>query len=395
MESLSTDEARKIVLICQGVLHSIRSGAAIEMTHQVIRHLGYVQIDTISVIERAHHHTLWNRHSRYCQAHLNQLVAQGKIFEYWSHAAAYLPMEDYRFALPRMLAERRGGGRWYTKDRKLMDWVLARIREEGPLRSRDFEDSDPGPRAMWNWKPAKQALEQLFIEGQIMAIRREGFDKVYDLTERVLPPNVRMQAPDSLEFAHFLVRSFLRSNGLGRVGDFIYLRPGMRKPVGQVVDGMLREGELQEVWVRGASWLALPQSLELLGQRLRRNTVRLLSPFDNLIIQRRRIRELFDFEYQLECYLPKRKRVYGYFVLPVLWQGRLVARADVKAHRDREVLEVRNLVPEARLKETEAFAKAFVHCIRRFAAFNHCDEVAFPPCIASQWPMVCYFLLYQ
>ncbi len=374
-ESLSIDEARKLVLASQGVLRPAGGGPAQEATRRVIRHLGYVQIDTISVIERAHHHTLWNRNPRYRQAHLNRLVAEGRVFEYWSHAAAYLPMEDYRFALPRMLAERRSGGRWHSKDVKLMRRVLARIREEGPLMSRDFEDTGPGRRAMWDWKPAKYALEQLFIEGRIMSVRREGFNKVYDLTERVLPQGTDTSAPGSGEYARYLVTSFLRANGLGRVTDFVHLRQGMREKVSRVVRAMVGSGELRQVRVRGESWLVLPHSLDLLDQRLRREKACLLSPFDNLVIQRRRIRDLFDFDYQLECYVPAAKRVYGYFVLPVLWRGRLVARTDMKAHRDRGVLEVRSLVPEPGLRASDRFAAAFARVLRDFAAFNGCESI--------------------
>lgn len=383
-ESLSIDEARKLALASQGVLRPADGGTALEATRRVIRHLGYVQIDTISVIERAHHHTLWNRNPRYRQAHLNRLVAEGRVFEYWSHAAAYLPMEDYRFALPRMLAERSGGGRWHSKNAKLMERVLARIREEGPLMSRDFEDPSPGKRAMWDWKPAKYALEQLFIEGCIMSVRREGFNKVYDLAERVLPQWVDTSPPGRDEFARHLVTSFLRANGLGRVTEFVHLRQGMRDPVIRAVRTMIGDGELLEVRVRGEPWLVLPQSLELLDRRLRREKACLLSPFDNVVIQRRRVRDLFDFDYQLECYVPEKNRVHGYFVLPVLWRGRLVARTDLKAHRDRGVLEVRNLVTESGLRAPDRFAAALATSLRALAAFNGCDAITVSDRVARE-----------
>ena len=251
LQQLSINDARKLALISQGVPCTAKAGQAIEVTRRIIRHLGYVQIDTISVIERAHHHTLWNRHPRYRTGHLSQLVARGRIFEYWAHAAAYLPMEAYRFALPRMWAERQGTGRWHTKDAKLMRRILARIRDEGPLRSRDFADPPSDKRAMWDWKPSKYALEQLFMEGQIMAVRREGFNKVYDLTERVLPSDVDTSTPSTSEFARFLIESFLRAHGLGRVTDFVHLRQGMRAPVQGVVDEMCRTGELLQLRVRG------------------------------------------------------------------------------------------------------------------------------------------------
>ncbi len=373
--SLSPDEARKLTLLSQGVLTPRRNGRAIDATLEAIRHLGYVQIDTISVIERAHHHTLWIRNPRYRQAHLDRLVADGEVFEYWSHAAAWLPMSDYRFALPRMLAERKGPGRWFKRDQRVIRQVLDRLRAEGPLMSRDFEDPDPRRREMWDWKPAKRALEQLFIEGRIMAVRREGFNKVYDLTERVLPASVDTTPPDDMDYARYLVTSFLRAHGLGRVPEFVHLRKGMRGPVEQVVRDMLADGELMEARVRDQDWLIVPGSLERLEKSLPRERARLLSPFDNLVIQRRRLKDLFDFNYQIECYVPAQKRVHGYFVLPVLWRGRLVARTDLKAHREQGVLAVRSLALESNLRARDRFAMAFATELSSFAAFNGCAAV--------------------
>ena len=391
--SLAPDEARKLVLLSQGVLTPERRGRAVDATLGILRHLGYVQIDTISVVERAHHHTLWIRNPRYRHAHLDQLLAAGEVFEYWSHAAAWLPMRDYRFALPRMLTERQGAGRWHRKNPRLMRQVLDRIRSEGPLMSRDFEDSKPGSRAMWEWKPAKYALEQLFIEGRIMTRRREGFNKVYDLAERVLPPGVDTSPPDAETYGRYLVETYLRANGLGRIPEFIHLRKGMRETVEQVVGKMLVEGELVESVARGHRWLMFPHATGLLDRPLPRERARLLSPFDNLVIQRRRIGDLFDFDYQLECYVPAEKRTYGYFVMPVLWRGRLVARVDLKAHRDRGVLEMRNLVAEKSLRARDRFARALAASLGEFAAFNGCSTVTTGHChdhmlarrVAAHW----------
>ena len=378
--SLAPDEARKLVLLSQGILTPERRGRAIDATLGAIQHLGYVQIDTISVIERAHHHTLWIRNPRYRHAHLGRLLDERLIFEYWAHAAAWLPMTDFRFALPRMLAERKGTGRWHTKNTRLMRRVLDRIRHEGPLKSRDFEDPNPGRRGMWEWKPAKYALEQLFIEGRIMAVRREGFNKVYDLTERVLPGGLNIQAPDDEEYARYLVRTFLRANGLGRVPEFIHLRKGMRAVVEKVVGKMLADGELVEVETANFLWLMLPGTLDLLEKPLPRERARLLSPFDNLVIQRRRLTDLFDFDYQLECYVPESRRVHGYFVLPVLWRGRLVARVDLKAHRNQGVLELRNVVTEQSLRARGKFAMSLAIALDEFSEFNGCTEVVTGNC---------------
>lgn len=217
--SLSPAEARKLVLNCQRVLQKSRKGRAIDATMSAFSHLGYIQIDTISVVARAHHHTLWARNPRYQLSHLDKLLADRKIFEYWSHAAAYLPMEDYRYALPRMQLEKQSKGHWHVKNARLMKQVLKRITDEGPLGSRDFEDTG-GKRAVWERKPAKYALEQLFMEGAVMTTARQGFQKLYDLTERVLPEGLDTSVPSKSEYSKFLVRRFLRANGLGKVVEF-------------------------------------------------------------------------------------------------------------------------------------------------------------------------------
>ena len=374
-QSLSLPEARKLVLNSQRVLAPERTGRAIDATLSAIRHLGYIQIDTISVIERAHHHTLWNRNPRYQHKQLDKLVEERKVFEYWSHAAAYLPIEDYRYCLPRMQAEIAGAGRWHSKDRKLMDHVLDRIRDEGPLRSKDFEDPNPGKKEMWEWKPAKQALEQLFIEGRIMAVRRDSFNKVYDLTENVLPSEIDVSTPTEKEFVRFLAESFLRAQGLGRQPEITHLRKGMQQIAREVIGEMLEAGELEQVAVKKDTWLMLPEALEELNRPLPRSKAKILSPFDNLVIQRKRMQDLFGFDYQIECYLPESKRKFGYFTLPVLWQGKLVARMDCKAHRQQGVLEVRNLVREPGLRKLEQFAAALANELRAFAAFNQCDDI--------------------
>ena len=188
---------RRIALDRQGLLKREPFGRGKRATLKAIEQLGYVQIDTISVVERAHNHVLRARVPNYENHHIDKLQREGRIFEYWFHAAAYLPMRDFRFALPRMHAMRSGEERWLrSRDQKLMREVLATVRETGPLKARDFEDTRRGRGGWWDWKPAKSALEQLFMQGDLMVTGREGFQKIYDLTERVLPADTDMRTPD-------------------------------------------------------------------------------------------------------------------------------------------------------------------------------------------------------
>ncbi len=378
--TLSINEARKLVLLSQWPPPVKPAGRAQQATLTALRHLGYVQIDTISVIERAHHHTLWNRTRRYQPRHLEQLLQQRQVFEYWSHAAAYLPIEDYRFSMPRMRAFANGKHHWFTPDREMMKKVLERIAVEGPLRARDFEFARRGRIAMWDWKPAKQALEQLFMEGKLMTTRRHGFHKVYDLAERVLPSHIDTSMPNQNEYARFLITTFLRANGLGHAAEIAYLRTGLKPVVELALTQMARRGEIVPLQVKERIYYALPESLELLCRPLPRKRLKILSPFDNLLIQRQRMKHLFDFDYQLECYTPANKRKHGYFSLPLLWDGKLVARMDCKAERREQKLVIRNFVSEPIAEPmadtiADKLVNSLVEALRHFAAFNQCQRI--------------------
>jgi len=374
-ESLSPQQARKLVLLSQRLPPAKQNGNAVDATLSAIEHLGYIQIDTISAIQRAHHHTLWNRNPRYTASHLDDLVRGKQVFEYWSHAASYLPMRDYRFSLPRKQAIASGEqSHWWGRDKKLMNSVLQRIAAEGPLMAKDF-DYTGKKVGVWESKPAKRALEYLFMQGELMFPYRVNFHKVYDLTERVLPAGVDTTPPDPQEHARFLITSYLRANGLGQPSEIAYLRRGSKPFISSVVDEMVSSGELTQIHAASTSYYALPTSLELLSKPLSRNKLKILSPFDNLVIQRKRIQALFDFDYLLECYYPAAKRQYGYFSLPVLWDGKLVARMDCKADRKTALLHIHHIALEPGLKRIGDFAQALSKELGSFLKFNECNAV--------------------
>ena len=316
--SLSLEQARKLILLSQGLPPASNSGIALSATLSAFEQLGYVQIDTISAIQRAHHHTMWNRNPKYKNDHIGKLLENKKIFEYWSHAAAYLPMRDYRYSLVRKKAMVDSElTHWYDKDEELMKTVLKRIENEGPLMSRDFE-GERKYRGEWYYKSTKRALEHLFMEGRLMVPRRINFQKVYDLTERVLPSGTDTSMPTKAEYARHLIEGFLKANGIGKIEEMIYLRKKVKPSVNHALKEMLHNGELIQLSIAGELYYALPGELELLNRPLSKNKLKILSPFDNLVIQRKRMQDLFDFDYQIECYLPESKRKYGYFSLPIL-----------------------------------------------------------------------------
>lgn len=373
--TLSATEARQLVLSSQRLNTPNSTIDALSLTQQMIEHLGYIQIDTISVIERAHHHTLWARHPHYQAQHLEQLLEQKQIFEYWSHAAAYLPMRDYRFSLWRKQAFIKGQlDHWYERDTKLIREVLARIRAEGPLMAKDFDRGESA--AEWQSKPSKRALEYLFMQGDLMIPYRQHFHKVYDLTERVLPPTIDTRPPTEEEYLNYLILNYLRAQGLAQERDFGYLIKGIKPAIKRAVQSLVNQGQLIEVEFNQQIWLSTPENLQQLNQSLH-PPLKILSPFDNLVIQRERLRRLFNFDYQIECYLPEAKRRYGYFSLPILWHGELVARIDCKAERKTQTLSVNQLWLEPHLTKTTAFNEELTTALAEFAQFNRCHELKF------------------
>ncbi len=345
-----------------------------------IERLGYVQIDTINVIERAHHHTLWSRLPDYRPEYLNELLAEDrKIFEYWGHAICYLPLEDYRFYIEKMrtFPEQGWQRKYVERFGDLMDEVYERIRAEGPLAAKDFK-GPPRNRTWWDWKPAKIALELLFSQGRVMVDRREGFQRYYDLTERVLPDWVDTTLPDEDELEFFFTRRALAAHGVATLSDIrLHLRRAKKNR--KYVDRLVESGEVVRVEIEGFGgdeWFALSESLEELGERSIAGSLHLLSPFDNFVIQRDRIKRLFGFDYALECYKPKAKRVMGYFALPILWGGDFIGRIDLKADRKKKRLLVQGLWWEDGKRVGEELGEALKQKLDELAAFNGCGEVA-------------------
>ena len=371
---------RRIALSRQGLIGRRKLGRGIDGVRKALERLGYVQIDTISVVARAHHHTLWSRVSGYRDELINRLVGRGEAFEYWSHAAAYLPMRNYRFSLPAMRAFGNGEERWMrSREPKTMRLVLHRIRDEGPLRARDFVDAPRGSPGWWDWKPAKGALEQLFMQGDLMCVRRDGFEKVYDLAERALPRNAVTSEPSVEEHAAHLIDSTLRAHGFAAPRMFTYgICLGKRNaPTRAAVKALLRQGVENGTLATaetadGTVFYGRPEAL---AERPRKPppTVRILSPFDNSIIQRDRALGLFDFDFQLECYVTEAKRRWGYFCLPLLFGDAFVGRMDCKAHRATGIFEIRRLHLEAPLGE--AFDPAFSAAVWSYARYTGCEAV--------------------
>lgn len=369
---------RRLALASQGLLHTQSYGRGLTGARKAVSHLGYVQIDTISVVERAHHHVLHSRVPGFTPAMANEMLVGRDVFEYWSHAAAFLPIADFRFSLPYKHAIKSGQIHWYkNSDRKLMAELLTRIRTDGPLRSRDLEANTKKGVGWWDWKPAKKALEQLYMEGELMVSSREGFQKIYDLTERVLPASVNSTMPSAEEFATHIVDQQLRCHGLVSLKGITYLRKNseLRKAVKALVMERLSQQTLEQVRVSSGEVFVMEAAT--LERPLARLSTRLLilSPFDNSVIQRDRLKALFEFDYQIECYVPEAKRRYGYFCLPLLYCGEFIGRMDCKAHRKTRHFEIKSLHLEQHGFEDDAVIAAFAEAVTAFCQFQDCDTV--------------------
>lgn len=381
MSEVSIRDARNLFLQRQGLLNREPFGRGKPAVLKAIDRLGYVQIDTISVVDRAHHHVLKTRVPNYSEHMLGRLMCRDRdIFEYWAHAAAYLPSKDYRYYLP-MMAGWRNRKNW---DKKLAREIRRRIEIEGPLQAKDFEDPrGRNSKGWWDWKPAKLALEHMFLSGELMVTRREGFQKVYDLTENVLPADVDTSMPSHEEWVRFLALRVLRAIGIGTLHDISFARGtisrftgrAIRSDVKHALASLAEDHKVETLTMGKQTWYADPTMTASLPIQVRKRRLHILSPFDNVVINRSRTIELFGFDYQLECYVPAQKRRFGYFCLPMLWGNEFIGRVDARAARKRRVLEIKCLFLEPDTRLSDRLIHALGTGLTDFAQRNQCETV--------------------
>lgn len=385
--ALTLSQLRSWTLASQGLTKSFPFGKGKKAVLKALEQLGYLQIDTLSIVARAHHHTLWNRIPDYQTGFLDELVEERKIFEYWFHAAAYLPMQDFRFVLPQMSAIKQSETHYYKADPKVMQYVMDTIRAEGPKRARDFEKETQKAGSWWSWKPTKVALERLFMQGDLMVSGRSGMQKTYDIPEHVLPASVNTTMPTQFEFADYLVKAYLQAYGFTTMKQITHLKTDkiLNKNIKEVIASMVEEGVVQQLNIDGMPPVFVPGHLLDKASGKTVPDLRILSPFDNAIIHRDRVKQLFDFDFRLECYLPKEKRQYGYFCLPLLWGDTFIGRVDCKAHRKEKVLELICLHIENTPVNPDLWINSFVASVNRFAAFNDCEQVILTNAKPSKW----------
>jgi uncharacterized protein len=379
--NLTLQQARNVQLAALGLLTPPKKLARKTDVLKAIRAMHVLQIDTISVVARSPYLVLWSRLGEYHPPWLDELHAEGAFFEYWAHAACFIPTEDYplyRYNMRELAltGSKRTAERLRTHSAELKK-MLAHVRTHGEVRTLDFDRPDGAKgNGWWDWKPEKVFLETLFTAGELMVSRREKFHRIYDLRERVLPEaflrDDNALSREQVERAWTLKAIHALGIATPRwIGD--YFRHAGRVPSPHP-EAFVETGELVPVKIEGlaATAYATQKNLALLRQAARDELApthtTLLSPFDPLVWDRERALALFNFDYRIECYTPEAKRKYGYFTLPILYRGAIIGRVDAKAHRREGVFEVVCLTLEPGTKANQALiaevARAISDCAR-------------------------------
>ncbi|WP_286807931.1 winged helix-turn-helix domain-containing protein [Leclercia sp. UBA2479] len=382
---LTLSAARHLHLSAQGLLKKPRRRAKPTDILPAIQRMSLLQIDTINIVARSPYLVLFSRLGAYSPEWLDNALSNGELMEYWAHEACFLPRSDFALVRHRMRAPDKMGWKyrkeWMEQHAQEIKALTEHIQQNGPVRSADFEHPRKGASGWWEWKPHKRHLEGLFTAGEVMVIARRNFQRVYDLTHRMMPhwDDERDMLSQSAAEAIMLENS-ARSLGIFRpqwLADYYRLRQPALAP-------LLQEWQAQrriipvEVESLGAMWLhsdLLPELELALAGKLTATRSAVLSPFDPVVWDRKRAEQFFDFSYRLECYTPAPKRQYGYFVLPLLHKGQLVGRMDAKMHRKAGELEIISLYLEEGTRVTAGLVKGLHAAITEFAAWQGATRV--------------------
>ena len=371
--TLSSADARRIWLRAQRLDAAEPFGAGAGATVEAVKHLGYVQIDTINVVERCHHHILFSRIPSYERAHLRQAQSVDKsVFEYWAHALAYLPTCDLPYHLPEMRRHRRAPNGWLASvTPQELRKVMALVRKDGALSIRDIDD-DALVEKDHPWasrKPSRRALQMAFFSGALAVSARSGMLKTYELMERHFGWARRPQPASARQVAEYRLDRALRAQGFVSLDSICHLAAAQKAVVRRAIEARARLGALVPVALAGHGrvehW-AMPEALETPAPAA--PLVHILSPFDPLIIQRKRLEMVFGYAHRFEAYVPKEKRVMGYFALPVLVGDAVVAAIDLKADRQRRSLLVQqwNWIGKAKSTRNKALIEEALGRFERF-----------------------------
>jgi len=373
--NLTKSQARKIIVHAAGLTKRGQFGKGKEAVYKVIEHLGFVQVDTIYVVERAHHHAFAARVPGYRTDWLHELQAEGRIYEFLTRESGYMPMNEFRFSLP---VHDSFSAKWKSlsqADINLMKKILDRISREGPLGANNFEnDRVVKSSGWWDWRPSKIALERLHLTGKLLTTRKKDFHKLYDLTDNIVSSDVDKSRPTMEEFTRHLIFRSLKALGIAYLKEIAWNGRLVKPPVKEELRKLVESGEVCQVEVEGLKG-PLYMHPEYKKKKITiADDAFVLSPFDMLNVYRHRLRDFFNFDYQVECFVPEPKRKYGYFSLPILVGDTFVARMDSKADRKQKNFNINNLHFEP-VKLSKLTTDKVCEAIGVFAKFNGCTSI--------------------
>ena len=390
LPSYSAAVLRTLALYTQGL--TTPNGGELPPTmgriYNMVEQLGCIQIDTLHVVQRSHYLVLWSRLGSYDPTDFNGLIyapLHRRLFEGWQHAATIIPLADYRYQMPhqRRLRERPGinSAQWLSEPgtTELLQLVRQRIHTEGGLRASDFAYDGPRRGSWWDWKPAKNALEHLYAWGELAISNRINFQRVYDLTERVIPAWVNMTEPSVEERDRYWVELAVRALGACtpiQAADYTYMKRG---PAGKQIRSLLDDGSLLSIQARldggkEQDLIIHRDNLHLLEQAadgaIQPQRTTFLSPFDSLFWARGRDQQLWNFQSSLEAYKPAPKRIWGYFCLPILHKDRLIGRLDPLMDRKNKKLVLKALYLEDDYDVSDELVNSMAKAMIDFMAFH-------------------------
>ena len=389
MLEVTLKQARKMQILTLGLGKRKSDNPTKDDLLAEITRMGVLQIDTIHVVARSPYLVLWSRIGNYPQNWLDELLEEKKLFEYWAHAASFLPIEDYPLFRWEMDARSNRWNdleTWLGKNATFSRDLLEHVRDHGPVKSADFKRGDGIRGTWWDWKAEKIALEQLFLLGEIMIAKRERFQRVYDITERVLPRQNHNHGYTHSEAHQILIARTIRALGIALpkwIPDY-YRLPGTG--LDKTLKLLVEHGEVFPIRIAGIETPGYIHSdnLQLLESvattSVKTAETNILSPFDPLVWDRARLKTLFGVEYRLECYLPKPKRKFGYWLLPILHKDAIIGKMDAKANRQRKVFEVKSLSLEDGVTMTEEMIDGLCRTLIECAQWHKTPSVEIVNC---------------
>lgn len=378
-----------------GLLHPPTHTATKEDVLDTIRQLSVLQIDTIHIINRSPYIVLWSRLGKFDIAWLDELLAERQLFEYWSHEACFLPLEDFPYyrAIIQSKANRHitWATAWLREHRAEAAHVLNHITHHGYAMSSTFNASQKPSGGWWNWKVEKLVLEALFAQGTLTVSERKKFQRVYVSVDEVIPEQYRIDTKRLSETYETFVDRTVRILGIAAphwVHDYFRLP---RKETERILKKHLRKGSILPVSVEGfdEQLYIHTKNRQLVetavSGKLAPSHTTFLSPFDPLMWDRNRVHELFNFHYRIESYTPHSKRIFGYFTLPILHNGTLIGRMDAKAHRAEERFEVKSIHFEPHVAPDGDMIHRVAMSLNDFARWHGATSITLPEAVRREF----------